>query len=207
MFSSSVQSIVIAKENRQFFSNAIEEAKNRYKIEVINKLSEIREKEIIEKWEVPLIDTYKSNAKQETYSKSIMKPFFITNKSEPEEVFMSLLDSSNNVVWWYKNREGEKKYFAVPYMKDGKEWAFYVDFIVKFKNGLVGLFDSKSGTTAKDAGLKAEALQAYIKEQNKNGKKLIGGIVIPKGKTVYINDNDKYEYDPNNLSNWKILEL
>lgn len=202
-----VQRIVVAKENRQLFSNIIAEAKNKHKTEIVDKLSETREKEITEKWEVPLIDSYKSNARKEIHPKSIMQPFFITNKSEPEEIFMALLDSSDKVEWWYKNREGEKKYFAIPYMENSKEWAFYVDFIVKYKDGSVGLFDTKSGMTAKDAGSRAEALQKYIQEQKKKGKKLLGGIVIPREKTLYINDNDQYEYNPNDFSDWKILDL
>jgi len=203
-----VQRIVVAKENRQTFSNIIAEAKDKYKSEVVDKLSETREKEETKKWEIPLIDSYKSNAQKEIYSKSIMQPFFITKKSEPEEKFMALLDSSDKVEWWYKNREGEKKYFAIPYMEDGKEWAFYVDFIVKFKDGSIGLFDTKSGITAKDAKARAEALQEYIKEQNKKGKKkLLGGIIIPKGKTLYINNSTKYEYNPDDFSKWKPLTL
>ncbi|MEM4366508.1 MAG: hypothetical protein QW035_00010 [Candidatus Anstonellales archaeon] len=86
---------------------------------------------------------------------------------------------------------------------------FYVDFIVKFKDGSIGLFDAKSGITAKDAKEKAEALQKYIKEQNKKGKKLVGGIIAQKRKgdeTLYLNDKDIYEYNQN-LGGWKILEL
>ncbi|GAH12347.1 unnamed protein product, partial [marine sediment metagenome] len=55
-----------------------------------------------------------------------------------------------------------------------------VDFIVQFDDGSIGLFDTKGGRTAEtsDAGPRAEGLQKYIKEQNKKGKKLRGGIVI-----------------------------
>ncbi|MEM3483927.1 MAG: hypothetical protein QXW00_04270, partial [Candidatus Woesearchaeota archaeon] len=212
-----VQRIVVAKENRQLFSNIIAKAKDEYKKEVVDKLSETREKEITEKWEVPLIDSYTKNVKEEIHPKSIMKPFFIAKKSEPEEIFMALLDSSDKVEWWYKNREGDKKYFAIPYIKNGKEWAFYVDFIVKFKDGRIGLFDTKSGMTAKDAKAKAEALQRYMKEQNEKGKNLVGGIITVKrsnnkaaignnDKVLYLNDSDVYEYDEN-LSGWKVLEL
>ncbi|MEM4182133.1 MAG: DEAD/DEAH box helicase family protein [Candidatus Pacearchaeota archaeon] len=204
-----VQRIVVAKENRQLFSNIIAEAKDQYKKEVVDKLSKTREKEITEKWEVPLIDSYKSNVKKEIHPKSIMKPFFIAKKSEPEEIFMALLDSSDKVEWWYKNREGEKKYFAIPYIENDKEWAFYPDFIVKFKDGKIGLFDTKSGITAKDAKAKAEALQKYIKEQNKKSKNLIGGIIAQKRKgdeTLYLNDKDIYNYD-SELTSWKVLEL
>ena len=207
-FDPTVQRIVVAKENRQFFSNVLTEAKDKYKAEVVEKLSETRERISEPKWEVPSMDSYKSNAKKEVHPKSIMKPFFITKKSEPEELLMALLDSSNKVDWWYKNREGEKKYFAIPYKdENNKEWAFYIDFIVKFKDGLISLFDTKSGMTAKDAGPRAEALQKYIKEQNKKDKKLWGGIVIPRGESLLINYDEKYEYNPNDFSNWKVLEI
>ena len=69
------------------------------------------------------------------------------------------------------------------------------------------MFDTKSGMTAKEAGPRAEGLQRYIKEQNKKGKKLWGGIAIFVNGTWRYNDNEKYEYNPNDLSSWKILEI
>lgn len=208
-YSADVQRIVLAEENKELFINAIAEAKDRYKTEIIDTLSNIREKEINEKWEVPLIDSYKSYAVKIDYKKSIMKPFYETNISEPERIFIEKLEKSENVIWWYKNREGEKKYFAIPYTEDGKEWAFYVDFIVRFKDNSIGLFDTKSGIIAKNAKAKAEALQKYIKEQNNNGKMLIGGIVAQKNKgdnVLYINDNEVYTFS-SNFSDWKILDF
>lgn len=61
--------------------------------------------------------------------------------------------------------------------------------------------------TAKDARPRAEGLQKYIKEQNKKGKKLCGGIAIYVNGTWRYNDQEKYEYNPNDLSSWKILEI
>jgi len=207
-FDPAAQKTVIAKENRQFFIDIISQAKEKYKKEVIEKLSETRERIESPKWEVPLIDSYKSNAKKQIQPKSIMKPFFAVKPSEPEELFMSLLNNSNNVEWWYKNREGEKKYFAVPYIdENGTKRAFYVDFVVKFRDGKIGLFDTKSGMTAKDAGPRAEELQKYIKKQNKKHRKLFGGIVIIRGDSFFINEDEKYKYNPDDLSNWKVLEL
>lgn len=83
-------------------------------------------------------------------------------------------------------------------------YTFYPDFIIQFKEGSIGIFDTKSGMTAKE---RAEGLQRYIKEQNKKGKKLWGGIVIYVNCTWRYNDNEKYEYNPNNLSNWKVFEI
>lgn len=207
-FDPKTQSIVVAKENRQFFADVISQAKEKYKIEVVKKLSERREKIEEPKWEVPLIESYKSNASKQIQPKSIIKPFFATNPSEPEELFMSLLNNSHSVEWWYKNRESERKYFAVSYIdENGIESAFYVDFIVKFKDKRIGLFDTKSGITAKEAGPRAKGLQKYIKEQNRKKKKVFGGIIITKGDSFFINEEERYRYNPNDLSNWKVLEL
>ena len=201
-----VQRIVLGKENVQALVDVINLSKEQYKKQVIGQLSEVRERTEEPRWEVPLIDSYKSNAKQESHRKSIMKPFYTKKPSQPEKLFMDLLDNSNKVDWWYKNGEGEKKYFAVLYKdENNKEWAFYVDFIVKFKDGQIGLFDTKGGMTAKDAGPRAGGLQKYIKK-NKD-KKLRGGIVIESNGSWRINDKEKYEYNPNDLSSWNVLEI
>ena len=87
--------------------------------------------------------------------------------------------------------------------------AFYPDFIVQFKDGQIGIFDTKSGRTAEtsDAKPRAEALYKYIKSENKKGKKIWGGIVIDVNSSWRYNDNEKYEYNPNDLSGWKLLNL
>ncbi len=205
-FDPRVQRIVLGKENVQALVDAINVSKEKYRLEIIEQLSEVRERIEEPKWEVPLIDSYKSNAKKEINPKSIMNPFYTKKPSQPEKLFMDLLNNSNKVEWWYKNGEGERKYFAVSYKdENNKEWAFYVDFIVKFNDGTLGLFDTKSGMTAKDAGPRAVGLKKFI-EKNKN-KKLRGGIVIESHGSWRINNKEKYEYNPNDLSSWDILEI
>ncbi|HIE41318.1 MAG TPA: DEAD/DEAH box helicase [Candidatus Aenigmarchaeota archaeon] len=203
-----VQRIVLGKENVQAFVDAINLAKERYKKEVVERLSERREIIHVPKWEVPVIVSYNSRYKREEKKKSIMKPFYTKKPSQPEKQFIELLEKSDKVKWWFKNGENEIKYFAVLYKdENGFERAFYVDFIVQFKDGSIGLFDTKSGMTAKDAGSRAEGLQKYIREQNKKGRELWGGIAIFVDGTWRYNDNEKYEYNPNDLSSWKVLEI
>lgn len=203
-----VQRIVLGKENVQAFVDVINLAKERYKKEVVEKLSERRKIIEVPKWEVPVIISYNSRYKREEKKKSIMKPFYTKKPSQPEKQFIELLEKSDKVKWWFKNGENEIKYFAILYKdENGFERAFYVDFIIQFKDGNIGLFDTKSGITAKDAGPRAEGLQRYIKEQNEKGKKLWGGIAIFVNGTWRYNDNKKYEYNPNDLSSWKILEI
>lgn len=203
-----VQKIVLEKKNVQAFVDMINLAKEEYKTKVIKKLSEKRE--IIGKpdWEVPQIITHNSKYERKEHPKSIMKPFFVRKPSGPEKKFMESLDKSDKIKWWFKNGESESKYFAVLYKdENGFDRAFYVDFIVVFKDGKIGLFDTKADITAKTAGPRAEGLQKHIKNENKKGGKIMGGILINVHGTWRYNDEEKYHYDPNNLSSWKILDL
>jgi len=202
------QKLVLGKENVQSFHAAINLAKEKYQIQIVKKVNEKRELQPTEKWEVPILVSYNSKCKKMDSQKSILKPLYVKKPSEPETKFMEYLDQSNKVKWWFKNGESETKYFAVLYEDEhGIERTFYVDFIVKFTDGTIGLFDTKSGMTAKDAGPRSNGLQKYIDRENKKGKKLWGGIAINVNGTWRYNDDKKYHYDPNNLSKWKILEL
>jgi len=203
-FDPQAQRIVLGKENVQAFVDSINIAKERYKKEIVEQLNEKRERKETPKWEVPVIISYNSRYSKEEQPTSIMKPFYTKKPSEPERKFIELLNKSKKVKWWFKNGETEAKYFAVPYTdENGIERAFYVDFIVHFTGGSIGLFDTKSGMTAKDAGPRAEGLQKYLKK-NKN---VWGGIAIFVNGTWHYNDKEKYEYNPNDLSSWKILEI
>jgi len=201
------QRIVLGKENVQAFVDAINSAKEKYKQQVVEQISETREKIETPKWEIPTVISYNSRYAKEEKAKSIMKPFYIKNPSEPEKLFIELLDSSEKIRWWFKNGESEIKYFAVSRKENGNESPFYVDFIVQFKDGSIGLFDTKKGITAKDAKSRAEGLQKYIEEQRDKGKNLWGGIAILANGSWRYNDNRIYTYDENDLTAWKFLSI
>jgi type III restriction enzyme len=180
-FDSQAQRVVLGKENWQFFVDAINLSKEKYKRDVIEPLSEVREQVPNPTWEVPVVISYSERFTKESKPKSIMKPFYTKKQSEPERLFIEALEKSRRVKWWFKNGESEIKYFAV--LRSDGNGAFYPDFIVQFDDGSIGIFDSKSGRTAEtsDAGPRAEGLQAYISQ--------------------------KYVYDENDLSSWKLLPL
>jgi len=113
----------------------------------------------------------------------------------------------NKVKWWFKNGKQDGSYFAVPYVENGHEKPFYIDFIVMLNDGRLGLFDTKGGIYAKTAKERAEGLAWYIATENKGGKKLFGGIVLKDKNSWRYNDSEKYSYDPNNLNDWKFLDL
>lgn len=212
----SIQSIVLADENRQYIIDVINRAKELYQ-EVIGKgKQELVKNE--QPWNVPEVINYNLNSEKKNYKKSIMKPYYSTLKdtknlslleedSSIEVDFIKYIEAAKKVKWWFKNGKSDATYFAVPYSENGTNKAFYVDFIIMFTDGKIGLFDTKGGIYAKTAKERAEGLAAYIKKENKNGKKLFGGIVIPEKSSWRYNDNAKYSYDPKDLKGWKFLEL
>ena len=63
---------------------------------------------------------------------------------------------------------------------------FQPDFIIKFKDGSIGIFDTKGGQFAADDAVKSNALYKYIYDERINGHNLFGGLVIL--------DDDKFKY-------------
>jgi type III restriction enzyme len=204
------QKVILGEENNQFFVDFINNAKDEYKKKVVEGLPEQRETEHLV-WNVPKLIAYNSRYKEISCKKSIMKPYFASIESVPEKDFIKLLeDIKNKVKWWFKNGESDKKYFAVKYADDkGVERGFYVDFIILTEDGRIGLFDTKSGITAKVAKEKAEALANYIHTQNQKHKKnLWGGIVLFKDGSCRYNDSTNYSFDEHNLgTDWKFMSL
>lgn len=139
-----------------------------------------------------------------------MQPFFEYKKaSDVEKKFAKYLDGKNKLIkWWFKNGERDKTFFAVPRKEKDQDVPFYVDWIVHYADDKIGLFETKDGITAETAGTRAEGLATYIEEQKKLGRKLIGGIVIEKNGSFWLNSNNKYEYDIDDLSGtgWKIIQ-
>ena len=86
---------------------------------------------------------------------------------------------------------------------------FYI-FIVKFKNGKIGLFDTKSGRTIDTAKNKSDGLQDYIKENKKY--KIFGGIVTNKdnknfsGKWVLFNKKGNL-INSKKFDNWENIKF
>lgn len=173
-------------------------------------------------WNVPKVISYNSKYKAKSCKKSVMVPYYSRFTENNQEVlfggyeedskveteFIDYLDKAKKVQWWFKNGRGEVNYFAVPYVdRYGKRSAFYVDFIVQLKNGDMWILDTKKGQTAEGAKERANGLARYIKEQKNKGKKLFGGIAIPADGQWRYNDNDEYGYNPNDLKDWKFLDL
>jgi type III restriction enzyme len=207
--------VILNPDNIGKVSEVLAMAREEYKRTVVAKDEEREIENLV--WNVPKVISYNSKYKAQPVRKCIMSPFYSKFQqdnqqalfdSETEKDFIDYIDKAKKVEWWFKNGQGEVNYFAVPYVdKYGKKSAFYVDFILQLKNGDVWLLDTKKGQTAENAKERAEGLVKYIKEHKKKGKKLFGGIVIPADEQWRYNDNEKYGYNPNELKDWKFLDL
>lgn len=198
------QLITLHPDNRQYFIDVANRAKEIYKENVGKAKKELL---TIEAWEIPSSRNYNNRFTEVKYKKSILQPYFeATDARRPEKDFAAFLNNTlANVEWFCKNGESDATSFSIPYKdNDGEHKLFFVDWIVKFKDGKIGLFDTKAGITAETAKTRAEGLAAYIKAENKKGKNLIGGIVVPKDNSWRYNNNEKYEYSAY-LRGWKFL--
>jgi len=199
-----MQLIVLKNSNTQRFVDVINRAKELYFDTVGKGKSELVSDA---DWNVPPYLNYPDNYSSMPAKLCLVEPFYQRNDaSHREKDFANYLESkTREIEWWYKNGESDAKHFAIPYDDKGTNRPFYVDWIVKYKNGKLALFDTKSGITAETAKSKAEGLYEYIKDQNSKGKNLFGGIVINKDGSWRYNDNEIYEYDETNLKSWKYL--
>lgn len=212
-----IQAAVLAPENSQTVIDTINLAKTMYLEKIEKGKNELVKNN--EPWNVPKIINYTLSYIKRDYKKSVIQPYYsksgnnINYGSSSEEdsklevEFIKYLEKARIIEWWFKNGKSDATYFAVPYTEYSIERAFYVDFIVMHKDGRIGLFDTKGGLTAETAKTRAEGLAKYIKEQNVKGKKLYGGIVLKDKNSWRYHDGYKYEYNPNNLVDWKFLEF
>jgi len=206
--SETVQKIVLSNGNKQLFVDALNDAKSKY---IEGGKNAKRELEKHSDWEVPLTVNYSEKYhKISSYSLSIMEPFFeYMAASDVEKKFAKYLDNNKNKIeWWFKNGDRDRTFFAVPRKENNKKVPFYVDWIVQYTDGKIGLFETKGGITAETAGSRGEGLAIYVEEQKKLGKKLIGGIIVEKNGSFWLNSKKKYEFNEDDLpgSGWHILQ-
>ncbi len=201
--------ITLGEKNIQYFVNVIDKAKEEYQKEVTKREPGLV---FVKDWNVPEFVRYNENYTQLGYKKSIMVPFFSDAKWKSEEAFIEFLEErAKNVQWWFKSGDRDRTFFAVAYDNGGQK-PFYVDFIVKMKDGKIGLFDTKVGITQKVAGTKIDGLHRYIQNEKKKGKKFFGGITTNtdqrnyQGRWIYFDKSSKELID-NDFGNWKNLEL
>lgn len=100
-------------------------------------------------WQVPESRMYNAdnNAERSDVSNHALLPFIErTPAPQQEHHFASFLERNmDHIDWWYKNGDSGRMHYAIEYFNPEEEekCLFYVDFIIRLKNGDVYLFDTK----------------------------------------------------------------
>lgn len=205
--------VVLYHLNKPKFAGYIKAAEDRYSHDYEKRE---RERDATEYksfvWELPETRVYNTETcvsrEGEIFNHALIPFFEEKNSSGPEIAFSRLLDENNEYVdWWYKNADSGHMHFAVPYTDiEGEPRCFYVDYIIRLKNGTICLFDTKTPKSDPNAPAKHNALLEYIRHENEtNYKRLVGGIIM--------RENGNWFYSPTPIDStsstvgWTRLDL
>lgn len=188
VFEDDVPKIVLSNDrnhkNNGRFVFIIQNALNKYAESRKDRLKKVQERAFKETvWTVPAERYYKSDTHHkvpEVKNHALMPFVEINNVSNPETKFTNFLEEYTDYIdWWYKNGDEGMTNYSIPYTNiNGEKALFYVDYIIRMKNGQVFLFDTKSEGSDENGAVKHNALLKYMAEENKKGKHLDGGVLI-----------------------------
>lgn len=148
--------------------------------------------------------------------KSMLQPFKLKAEypgRDNEIAFIEFLENLPTVEWWFKQNDDGKDFYALKYFNttENRERLFYPDWIVKFVDGRIGIFDTKSGFTAANPEGRAEALSKKVRDLNTlaGKEKFVGGLCVRENGLWYCNCSDNYRYkdEKGNLAEgWKLMQ-
>lgn len=191
------------KENASVFKKAVFKALQDYepKRQAFFKQREIEVQNAKEPFKIKTTMAFDESYEVfEPSAKSLQQPFYLKKDYSGranETAFIEYLESPlQNVDKWFKNPQDGNGSLQIKYFDSVKncDRLFLPDWIVLYKDGRIGIFDTKSGITGVKQNVetqdKLKGLQKRIEELNgKSSHKYIGGI-----------------YEPQNLGEWKLTE-
>lgn len=180
--------IILYDLNNPKFIEVIDRALAKFEILQQQKAATASKRVEESEWDVPPEKIFNENYQEKPAHIYALEPFY-ENKgaSNPEKGFALFLEKNNeNIEWWYKNGDKNKEDFAVTYIdRQGITRGFYVDFVIKLKNGITALFDTKTPDSDAEFCNKHNSLIQYINTNSTEEKKMIGGVIIPKEENVW----------------------
>ena len=130
--------------------------------------------------------------------------------SDTEREFEKFLEQHKDAIeYWYKNGDQGKAHYSIGYTNSRNEKAlFYVDYIIRMKNGDIFLFDTKTENSDAEAPYKHNALYEYMHSETNKNKRLHGGIIVPDrfGNWIYSPAPLDLELGTSDTTNWDIFD-
>ena len=200
-FETDAVKIILYHANRPKFEDIIQRALLRYSRVLAERQRTFKAKGFVSyQWEIPADRFYKEDThsiKEGVQDHALMPYIQLNNSSSPELEFTAYLEAHQEYIdWWYKNGDAGKQHYAISYTNiEGEQSLFYVDFIIRMRNGQVFLFDTKSVESDKNAVNKHNALIDYIHHDKNKDKNLKGGVIIQMG--------ENWKYSPMKIENTK----
>lgn len=188
VFESDVPRVILFNQNKAKFAYLLSHAIDRYKRQIDDRREAAKQRAFKPYvWEVPEAREYNESSHYEERSiqAHALLPFVQQNQaSAPERRFEAFLEKNRAAIdWWYKNGDEGKQHYAIPYEPTGGgKRLFYVDFVLRMKNGQLFLFDTKSARSDPDAPQKHNALLRYMQEEHPE-QRLMGGVLIEDKQT------------------------
>lgn len=188
LFESDAIKVILYYANRPKFTDVIDKALDRYLKKLKERQEKARERDFKDyKWEVPEGRAYNGDVHvvvQEAQNHALLPFVQYKYASSPEKAFEKYLEANSaNIDWWYKNGDNGKQHYSIKYKTEsGGSALFYVDFVLRMKNGTILLFDTKSVGSDPNAVNKHNALVEYMEKQSKDGMLIGGGIIIHDGE-------------------------
>ena len=200
IYETEAKKVVLYHLNRPKFDRIIDTALERY-VRIRDKArKESAAKRVFKKygWEVPEERIYdnETNHIEETGNHALLPFVQLNQASNPEKDFVAYLEQNSQYIdWWYKNGDKGKQHYAIEYTTGDEHTKslFYVDFVIRMKNGHIYLFDTKSIKSDVFAPDKHNALLQYIKENTTEEQPLYGGVILRK--------NENWLYSPQPIEN------
>ena len=180
--------VVLYYENRSKFDRLLETALEKYARKRHVAAAKAAAARVYKKhdWEVPEQRVYDAETNHVAPAENhALLPFIQLNTaSNPEKEFVKFLEANSQYIdWWYKNGDSGKANYAIEYHKGegGEKALFYVDFVIRMKNGHIYLFDTKSAGSDIFAADKHNALLEYVKTNSTATQPLFGGVILQQG--------------------------
>jgi type III restriction enzyme len=197
IFETDAKKVILFHQNKPKFDDFIAKALARY-TERLNIRKRQAQQRAFKKytWEVPEERLYDDETNH--YSKAenhALLPFVqLNNASNPEKNFEAYLEANKDYIdWWYKNGDSGRQHYSIEYTDIADVPSlFFIDFVVRMKNGNIYLFDTKSVGSDMNAVNKHNAFIDYMNEHQD---------LNIKGGGVIVQDGDNWRFSPFKIEN------